>query len=461
MQKITVKEIVAATGGELLFGDETIEVSSAFHDSREVKAGCLFVAIPGERVDGHDYIEGAGRDGCVAVLVSRREWPGAEACRVMGMAAILTEDTVEALQKLAAWYLSCFPLVKVAVTGSTGKTSTKEMTYRILSEKYRTVRNPGNLNSPVGMSLSIFAVEPDTEAVVFEMGMDHLGEIRSLAEMVRPHVAIINNVGITHIGQLGSRENILAAKLEITDFLTSEDVLILNWDNDLLPQVEYKGEYQKVRVGKAGPDLFIEEPVDLGEKGITFVLRTDKETQKFHLPVPGLHNCYNAATAAAAGLVCGVSLTEAARGLEKLTLPGKRLHIEEKNGIKIIDDSYNASPDSMRAALDVLKAVEAKRKVVALADMFELGPESDCYHYQIGSYAVECGADLVLAVGQRALRLAEGAKAAGGKVQYFETREDLEKRLGGMIEEGDAVLVKGSRGMAMDRIVKLLEGNEE
>ncbi|MDO4551904.1 MAG: UDP-N-acetylmuramoyl-tripeptide--D-alanyl-D-alanine ligase [Bacillota bacterium] len=461
MEKLTIREIEKAVGGALLFGDPEGAVDSVASDSREVLPGGLFAAIPGERVDGHDFIAAAAAAGCAAALVSREEWKDKERARQAGLAAILTEDTVAALQRLAAWYLDRFSLVKVGVTGSTGKTTTKEMLYHILSRRYRTVRNPGNLNSPVGLSRSIFQIERDTEAAVFEMGMDHLGEIRSLAAMVRPHAAVITNVGLSHIGQLGSRENLLKAKLEITELLGAEDVLAVNWDNDLLSAVSYPGPYHLVKVGQEGPDLRIEDIEDHGEDGLSFTLRTEKEQASFRLGIPGRHNAWNCALAAAAGLACGVSLEEAALGLQELESTDKRLHIIKAGGIKIIDDSYNASPDSVKAALNVLLTVKARRKVAVLADMFELGPETDRLHYQTGRYAGGC-ADLVLAVGTQGRFIAGGAKdACGALVRHFETRQELEEEIKGLVKEGDAVLVKGSRGMAMDRIVKILEGSME
>ncbi len=458
MERVSVQELVQYSGGTLLCGEPGQQIEGVFYDSRQAVAGGLFIAIPGERTDGHNYVLQTAHHGAAAAFVSREDFLGREDVEALGMALILVNDTVEALQRAAAAYLERFSIRRVAVTGSTGKTGTKEMIYRILSEKYRTVRNEGNLNSPIGLSVSAFNVDRTTEAAVFEMGMDHLGEIHSMAEIVRPQVALINNIGVTHLEHLGTRSNILRAKMEIADFLQDGDVLILNWDNDLLPLAEHRGGYRIMKVGQNGPDLSWRLLEDRGAEGIRVALECGGERQEVSISIPGAHNASNAAMAAAAGLCCGVSLREAAAGFGKLEQTGRRLRLLERGGITIVDDCYNASPDSMRSALDVLASLQAKRRVAVLADMLELGPEAPEFHRAVGRYAAEKKIDLLISTGPLGRYLAEGAREAGIAAEHFPAREDFDARLPEFLKAGDAVLVKASRGMALDKTVEALEG---
>jgi len=287
--------------------------------------------------------------------------------------------------------------------------------------------------------------------------MSELGEIDLLAELVRPDIGIITNIGISHIENLGSRENILKAKLEITNYFTSNGILIVNEDNNLLSREDVKGEYQVITTGETGRSNFIISNIaDFGEEGIEFTIEHNKEMQTFRLNVPGRHNAYNGALAVAAAVSCGITMEEAAKGLLKLEITDKRLNIKGKNGMKIIDDTYNASPDSMKAAIDVLTATRGFRKIAILADMFELGENSEAFHAEVGRYAAESNVDILVAVGNQAKHIAQAAAEILGenKVHYYETKELLINDIGSMISSGDVILLKGSRGMAMDQVVK-------
>ena len=470
MKKITVSEIVKAVDGALITGSRETEVCGVTMDSRKAAPGMLFVAIPGERVDGHDFIEEAMDRGARAVLISARRDKAAEKALEKGVAIIRTRDTVRGLQDFAAYYLSLFPVKKLAVTGSSGKTTTKEMLYLMCSEKYRTIRSLANHNNDIGMPLSAFSVEEDTEAAIFEMGMDQLGEIHRLVELVRPDVGIITNVGIAHVERLGSRDNILKAKMEITDFFGKDNVLVVNRDSDLLAGATYPGSYRLVTAGTglsgAGRegallpgDVLISHVEDLGEKGIYFDLACDGEKERFYLPVAGIHNVSNAACAAAGALTMGVSLSQAKAGLSKFAPTDMRGHLKQAGDIKIIDDTYNANPESMRAALDLLSSVSGKRKVAILGDMFELGEEAEEYHLQLGKYASQLGTRVVLSVGKNARFLSEGAKVENAKVtaKHYTDRQELREDLKELIKPGDVILVKGSRAMEMDEVVAMLQ----
>lgn len=463
MKPITVKFILDATGGVLLGGKAQGRVTSVAIDSRKVEQEGIFVAIPGERVDGHQFIPQAAKAGCTAALVSKAGRLDKASADELGFALIGCENTVTALQELAKAYMELRPLKKVGVTGSTGKTTTKEMTWRVLSEKYKTVRNRLNLNNDIGLPLSAFNIEEDTEAVVFEMGMDHLGEIHRLVEIVRPQVGIITNVSITHIETLGSRENIFKAKMEITDFFGSENTLIINCDSEPLKREFCSGPWKTVAIGEnrqeGEPFIEISDLKNLGEEGISFILSCQGESLSFHLPVPGVHNAHNAACAVAAGLALGVSMEEASMGLAKLESTDKRLNITQVKGMKIIDDTYNANPDSMRAGLDTLAEMEGKRHIAMLSDMLGLGEHAVENHFSLGQYAAGKDLDLVITVGELSAHTARGVQDASTrtKVIHFEKQADLEGELSELFADGDVVLVKGSRATAMDNIVRKME----
>ncbi len=462
METIKAGKIAEVTAGELLWGDPEGDVSGISIDTRTLTSGMAFFAIKGERVDGHDYLEAALGAGCTALVVERENALAKEISRPTGTSLIKVEDTERALQDLAAWYLSLFDVHKIGITGSTGKTTTKEMLFHILSEKYKTVCNQGNFNNLIGLPLSVFQVDSATEAAVFEMGMDRLGEIHRLAEIVRPDAAIITNIGVSHLERLGSRENILKAKTEICDFMNWENTLIINEDNDLLSGHCFGGKHNTVTVGQGEKaEVQISGLKDMGERGIEFRVRRGEESRMFRMGSPGLHNSINAALAVATAQVFGISMEEAASGLSKLSATDKRLHIKELSGIKIIDDTYNASPDSMIAALDVLSSIKNTRKMAILGDMFELGEKEEEYHRQIGEYASKKGIHVVLSVGKNAELITLAAKEGGIQAFHFSNKEMLKSVLPQWVRKGDAILIKGSRGMAMDEIVKHLEDINE
>lgn len=462
MERIKAAEIAEATGGEIIWGNPEAEVTGISIDSRTIDEGMAFFALKGERADGHDFLEDAIEAGCAALVVERGDnLPSNTACTSTSP-LIKVKDTERALQDLAAYYLSLFNLRKIAITGSTGKTTTKEMLFHILSEKYKTVCNQGNYNNLIGLPLSVFQVDSSTEAAVFEMGMDRLGEIHRLAEIVRPQVAVITNIGISHLEKLESRENILKAKMEVCDFMGENDTLVINGDDPMLSQLQTGGVYNVFKVGtKANEELRISNLKDLGDRGIEFHLHSKKKNEKYRIGIPGLHNSLNAALAVAAGLSVGVDMEQAASGLAKVAAADKRLNILQIRGIKIIDDSYNASPDSMKAALDVLASVKGNRKIAIMGDMFELGKDEEKYHRQIGKYASQKGINVVLSVGKNAEHISFAAKEGGIQAFHFDNKDMLKSVLSQWIRKGDVILIKGSRGMAMDEIVKHLEETKE
>ena len=301
--------------------------------------------------------------------------------------------------------------------------------------------------------------EPDTEVAVLEMGMASKGEIETLARLARPDIGVITNIGVSHIENLGSREGILKAKLEVTCCFDENSTLIINTDNDMLTPENVKGNYKIVTVGTGEKcDYRIKDVCDFGDKGIEYTLCHDGKTYRVKLPVPGAHNAVNSSLAVAAAGILGISPETAIKGFEQAELTEKRLNIKKQGRIKVIDDTYNACPDSMKSALNTLMSTsieEGGRRVAVLGDMFELGNESQAAHLEVGQYAGEMKPDLLVAVGNDARYYAEGASALGeDRVLLYEHREDFEKEVSSIIKPGDVVLVKASRSMEMEKTVK-------
>jgi len=458
MKKLMAREVAKAMSGSLVCGDAESWILGISTDSRALKPRMAFFPLIGDRFNGHDFMFDAIDAGAAVLVCSEDPAPVLSRAKSKDVVVIKVDDTLLALQELAAYYLRQFQLHRIAVTGSTGKTTTKELLFHILSERYKTVRNRGNLNNLIGLPLSIFEIDETTEAAVFELGMDRIGEIRRLVEIFRPQIGLITNVGHSHLERLGSRENILAAKLEIASLLEDGDTLVINTDNDLLSGFRPEGPYHVVRVGRSDhADIRIVSAESRGQDGIVFTLQSESETADFTLSMAGLHNAGNSAMAVGAATCLGIDLQTAARGLAKATATDKRLNIKEIRGIRIIDDTYNASPDSMRAAIDVLSASAGGRKIAILGDMFELGPEEELHHREVGEYALKSGIDVVISVGKNARHISSGAEGGSARAIHFDNQELLREVLDQWIRTGDTVLVKGSRGMEMDHIVALLE----
>lgn len=459
MNRITIAEIQAATEGRLLGGDPAAAVTAVSTDSRTAENGELFIPIIGEVHDAHKFMPMAYENGCRAFLTAREE--AAEG--LAGASVILVEDTTKAMQRLACWYLKKLGLKTVAVTGSVGKTSTRDMVYNILREKYVTGTTTGNYNNDIGVPQTIFTFDDSMEAAVLEIGMDHRYEIHRLVDIIRPDIGIITNVGISHIENLGSREEILAAKLEITDYFTEKNTLVINQDNDMLQAAELSGGYDVVRVGTDPACGYCVSSIeDGGTSGVSWTLTAGDREYRICLPIPGAHNALNATLAIAACAILGVTIEQAAAGLARMQLTGKRLTVLEKGGMKIIDDTYNAAPASMKSAIETLLHTEGRRKVAVLGGMNELGTDSRAYHREIGAFAAAQKVDLILTAGEKAADIAEGAVSAGAAaVKHFDTREELEQAVCGLLQEGDAVLVKASRAMEMERVVDKIMKEQE
>lgn len=460
MKEFTVSEIALATGGKVAAGCGENIVRGFSIDSREISPGMMFFAIVGENNDGHDFINQVTEKGCTAVAVSD-EGRVSEAAEA-GADVILVENTTKALQLLAKYYLNMLPIKKkIGVTGSVGKTSTRDFMYYVAASKYKTGRNKKNYNNAHGLPLSILEFDEDTEIAVLEMGMDAPGEIALLAEIVRPDIGIITKIAEVNIAMMKNLENILKAKLEITDYFDENCTLIVNSSCPMLAPERVGGKYGLITAGTDGGEEYtVKDICDLGDKGIKYTLIRDHKEYKIELPVAGGHNAVNSALAIAAGGLIGIEPEEAAAGLARAELTGKRLKITEKDGVKVIDDTYNACEDSVKSAIDTLMATEGRRHVAILGDIIGLADRSQASHSSVGRYAADKGVDIIVAVGQEGRYYAEGAAetADESRVMYFPEKEDFIRVKDQVIQEGDVILVKASRGMEMEKIVKEILG---
>ena len=448
MQTLTVKDIIRATGGELeakTAATAGLEIDNITIDSREVREGSLFSPIKGESRDGHDFINSALVHGASVSLTEKT-------VRVSEPGTIIrVKDTRRALGDIARYYKQKYPVKSVAITGSVGKTTTKDLVYAVLSERFRSYKTQKNFNNDLGVPLTIFGIEKEHEMAVIEMGMNHFGEIDYLAGIAKPDIGIITNIGMSHIENLGSREGILKAKMEIANGFTEKNTLYINGDDEYLKTVK-GGSYKLVSFGTSPENnIYAKDIAPQGLDGVDFTVVYPGGEIKAHITRPGVHNVYNALAAVCAGLHFGVTPEEIARGLRDCEYSGERLEIIRHKDFEIINDCYNASPDSIRAALKVLSYSDKPRKVAILGDVLEMGGFAADAHRELGKDALQ--ADMLITAGKNARELAEGAKAAGMKdVTSYDTTDELLKDIEKLVRPGDCVLVKASHGMKFVKI---------
>ena len=452
MKKIRFSEIAKAAGGTF---SEEAEVNGVCIDSRIAEKGMVYIAIRGEKFDGHDFTKNALENGAEGAVIAHDVDCEGNFIRVA--------DTRKALLDLAHWFRCTFDIPVVGVTGSVGKTTTKEMTCAVLSEKFRTIKTEGNLNNDIGLPRTLLRFEEDTEAAVIEMGMSHKGEISVLARTTEPTVAIISNIGVSHLENLGSRENILKAKLEILEGLRDGCPIVLNGDDAYL--VSAKIENHPVVYFGIDDPICDYRAVDIQQNdystSFTVLFDGDKE-QKIVIPTIGIHHVYNALSAFSAGMLLGVTPEQAAVGLSKYIPSGMRQKMHEVNGIKFIEDCYNASPDSQRAALKMLSGIRADRKIAVLGDMLELGAISEESHKNAGLLAAKNKVDILMTYGERSQLTAENAAECGVPyVRSFLDKKELADELFKELRKGDAVLFKASRAMALEDVIRDLYGRME
>lgn len=451
MKELTLKQIADWCGGKVSARFEHLRVSRMQSDSRKVRSGDLFVALKGAKADGHDFAETAINHGAVAALVSR---PISEK-----LPSIEVEDTLRAYGDIAAGYRKLTGVKVVGITGSVGKTTTKEMTASVLEAVYHTAKTEGNHNNNLGLPMTIMDMPENTEVAVLEMGMNHSGEMEYLSDIARPDLAIITNIGTMHIEHLGTREGILQAKLEIMRGMPDDGAGVFNGDEPLLWNIRAIGKHKKYYYGieNHACDVTATDIVELDD-GVRFVVHGFGQQFELFVPMLGRHAVYNALAATTVGLLLGVKPEQIQARFSSFHNTGMRQKIYVKNGVTIIEDCYNAGPESTEAALDVLAGIKTDgRRIAVLGDMLELGNRSAAEHYRIGRLAVG-KADLLLTYGEHSVRTLTGAITGGmnpKNTDHFDTHEDMAHMLKMRVSEGDVVLFKGSRGMRMEKVLQL------
>ena len=430
---------------------EPLPINAVVTDSRKVAPGCVFVCFPGERVDGHTFAAGAYKNGA-AYVIANHPVEGVPEDRT-----VVVPSSHMAMVRMASNYRMLFSPKMIGVTGSVGKTTTKEFCYAVLSAFGKTLKTEGNQNNEIGLPNTLFRLEPDTEYAVVEMGMSNLGEIERLARCARPNAGIITMVGVSHLESLGTRENILKAKLEICAGLPDGAPLALNADNDLLPTAKIPLRLRPVWFGIDAENADV-RAVDIAPAGTgTSFTLVDKEFGKFEVTIPtaGRHTVYDALAAYAAATRLGLDAARAAAALADYRTTGMRQNIVEKQGVTVIEDCYNASPDSMKAALSVLHDLPVQgRRIALLGDMLELGDATETGHRQTGEWAAGAGVDLLIAYGSLSTAMAEAAKAKEVSVIHCQTAQEVVQCLQQNVHPGDALLAKASHAMGLEDVLQ-------
>ena len=459
-----IKEIIQATEGKLIKGNLETEVENFCKDTRIIKSGDAYIGIKGENFDGNTLWQQAFENGAETVIVQGIDFKNQDIEKYENKNIIEVEDTIKALADIATYkrnlYGKDFPVV--GVTGSVGKTSTKDIIANVVSQKYKTLKTQGNNNNEIGLPFTIFNLK-DHEAAVIEMGMNHFNEISKLTKIAKPTISVITNIGTSHIGNLGSRENILKAKLEILEGMDKK-VLVINNDNDLLHKYNLENkDVEKHTYGIENESDVMAEDIILNENESEFVCNLKGEKFKVKVPVGGIHFVYNALCAATVGNILGLSIEQIKKGIETFELTKKRMDITElKNGVTIINDSYNASFESMQASLKYLSGLKNDRKIAVLGDMFELGEYSKELHEKVGKEVAKNNIDILLCSGNNSKYIVEAAKESGmdkNNIYYFKDKKEIQEFIRNIWKEGDAILFKASNGMKFFEIVEKLLKN--
>ncbi len=456
METMTVAEIVQAVHGKLLAGPgETLSITAVDTDSRKIQAGSLFAALIGERTDGHQYVDRALNDGAAACIVSR-----VPDHFLPGKAYILVGDTLRGVQELAGYYRSKFHIPVVAVTGSVGKTTTKDMIAAVLSEHYSVLKTEKNHNNSLGMPLTLLNLGPQHDIAVIELGMSQAGEIDCLTKLAKPDVAVITNIGDAHIENLGSRENILKAKCEIFQGMGEDGLAILNGDDELLSTLRDSLSMETVYCGEGLDCAYQASAIhETTNDCMECKVKTPYGEYGVQIPAVGRHMIYPVLMAAAVGEHFGLSAEEIVDGVHHFVPTSMRMDIiYRRDDIVILNDTYNANPQSMRAAVEVLATRRERKKVAVLGDMFELGALAPALHAGVGEYLGRAGIQWLVAVGELANHLADAAERAGvAHVFRCADKEAAKPVLAQLLEPDTVFLVKASRGMAMEELVEELE----
>ena len=456
MEYLTIKELILASEGQLVSkcNEETL-VTDIVIDSRKASKDNAFVAIVGENLDGHDFINLAINQGCKTIIKNKNNNVDIENKEIN---VIEVNNTEIALGDIARFYKNKFEIPFIAVTGSVGKTTTRDMVHSTISAKYNSLKNVGNLNNQFGVPLTLFNLNKGHECAVIEMGMSGFNEIEYLVNIVHPQIGIISNVGYSHVEHLGSRDGIFKAKMEITTNFDESSLLIVNGDDDCLKTLKNKDLVYKLKTFgfEKNNDIYCES-FEMDEDSINFRAVIDGKKEEFFIPTVGKHNIYNAMAAILVGINLNMTIEEIKDGLKNFQCTKNRLDIIKNNNLTIIDSVYNASIDSMTAALNILGRYESRR-VAILGDMFEMGEFAEFGHRQVGKAALE-NVDILIAIGKDAEFIVKELKESNmnpDNLYHFETKEEAIEKLDEIIKANDTILVKASRGMHLEKIVEHL-----
>ena len=459
MKEIKVKDILKLTNGNLITGDEELLCENFSKDTRTIQKGDIYIGIKGAKFDGNQFWKEALKNGANCVIVQDIEISSEEKEKYSNRTIIKVENTLDALYKIAQYKRSLYNIPVIAITGSVGKTSTKDLISSVVQTKYKTLKTEGNNNNNIGLPFTILRLK-DHEAMVIEMGMNHFGEISLLTNIAHPTISVITNIGTSHIGNLGSRENILKAKLEILEGMKDPKIIINN-DNDLLHKwYEENNNHLEIHTyGIENDSEFLAKNIKLQEDSSIFDVNMNKENIEIKVPVGGNHFVYNALCAVVVGKLLGIDNNKIQKGISELELTKKRMEIRQlENGAILINDSYNASFESMKSSIEYLGNHTGKRKIAALGDMFELGEYSEELHKKVGREVAKNNIDLLLCVGNDAKYIIEGAKEMNKNMntQLLKNNEELLAKLRKELKEGDVLLVKASNATKFYEICQKL-----
>ncbi|MBX9135994.1 MULTISPECIES: UDP-N-acetylmuramoyl-tripeptide--D-alanyl-D-alanine ligase [unclassified Clostridium] len=449
--EMTFKEMLNAIDGEVIVQKEEANFNKLCIDTRKVEKDNVFLAIKGANFNGNDFAIKALESGASVAIIDEVKFDEQDA---QGKGTIIkVKNTREALLNLAKFYREKLGLKVVGVTGSTGKTSTKDLIAALLSDKYKVFKTKGNFNNDIGLPLMILELTSDYDVAVLEMGMSSLGEIELLASVARPDIGVITNIGLSHIENLKTQENILKAKMEISTFFNKENVLIVNGEDKLLQNIS-SNVFKVKKIGYNHEYDVYASNIILREEETEFLAHAFGEEAVFNLPMAGKHNVLNTMLAIEVSECLGVSFKQMVKGLENLEATSMRLQVVKKQGLTIINDCYNASPDSMKSSLDVLSAYKNGRRVAILGDMYELGDESEKAHYEVGKYAKD-KVDTLIVIGGYIKNFKDGFDS--DNIIMYNTKEECIKELENIVKLDDVVLIKASRGVKLEDVVKKLE----
>ena len=459
MKEIKVKDILNLTKGNLITGDEELLCENFSKDTRTIQKGDIYIGIKGAKFDGNQFWKEALDKGANCVMIQDVEISSEEKEKYSNKTIIKVENTLEALYKIAQYKRSLYDIPVIAITGSVGKTSTKDLISSVVQTQYKTLKTEGNNNNNIGLPFTILRLK-DHEAMVIEMGMNHFGEISLLTNIAQPTISVITNIGTSHIGNLGSRENILKAKLEILEGM-KEPKIIINNDNDLLHQwyEENKNHLEIHTYGIENNSEFLAKDIRAQEDSSIFNVNINDENIEIKIPIGGKHFVYNALCAVVVGKLLGIDNNKIQKGISELELTKKRMEIRQlENGAILINDSYNASFESMKSSIEYLGNHTGKRKIAALGDMFELGEYSKELHKKVGMEVAKNHIDLLLCVGNDAKYIMEGAKEINKNIntQLLENNDKLLEKLRKELKDGDILLVKASNATKFYEICQKL-----